>query len=202
MRSNSSLLEALLEVSCGHAEEILSNSANDSGAVERRISDLEMSPLVDKQLVAAALRLASDLCLSAGIKRSLINRFRAPPPGVAVEAQRRAIESEVRSKGLPMELAGSYVDTLQRQLAVPSPEVAALLWDYATLYADLWSDPRIGAGPPTRRIMLAMTTVLRARSAQHVAEAPRRAAERDVDLPRIGEPAVSGPGSRLSCPRP
>src|SRR6218665_1446069 len=184
MRINSSLLEALLEVACGHAEDILGNSDNDSGAVERRIADLEMSPLVDKQLVAAALRLASDLCLSGGIKRSLLNRFRAPPPGIAVEAQRRAIESEVKSKGLPMELAGSYVDTLQRQLAVPIYEVAALLWDYATLYDDLWSDPRIGAGTPTRRIMLAMTTVLRARSAQRVAEGPRRAAGRDANLPR------------------
>lgn len=195
MRSNSSLLEALLEITCQHAEGILGNPATESGVLERRISDLELSPLVDKQLVAAALRLASDLCLSGGIKRSLLNRFRAPPPGVAVEAQRRAIESEVRSKGLPMELAGSYVDTLQRQLAVPGPEVAAALWDYASLYDDLWSDPRIGAGTSTRRIMLAMTTILRARSAQLTADGTRRTAERG---PRTVGPTANAPQPRLA----
>jgi hypothetical protein len=169
MTSNSNLLEILLEASCNQAEELLGDPAVEDQILERKILDLQISPLLDKQLTAAALRLARDLCLSGGIKRNLLNRFRAPPPGVAVEAQRRAIQSEVRNKGLPMELAGDYVDILERRFAVPSDELPEMLWSYASLYDDLWSDPRIGAGTPTRRIMLAMATVLRARSAQLVA---------------------------------
>lgn len=166
---HSRLLENLLETASDQAEVLLGGHDVASPVLERRISDLESSPLADKQLIAVALRLALDLGLASGIRNSLIRRFRGPVAGVVIETQRRAIENEVREKGLPMGLAGDYVDTLERRIAVPADELPDVLWNYASLYDDLWSDPRIGAGSATRRIMLAMVTALRVRSAQLVA---------------------------------
>ncbi|RYE51634.1 MAG: hypothetical protein EOP21_00890 [Hyphomicrobiales bacterium] len=163
---HSELLTAILITSCSQAEQILERHDSEAPALDQLTRDLEMSPLLEKQLIAVALRLAKDLCLSAGIRTSLLNRFRSPPPGVAVEAQRRCIEREVKEKGLPMELASDYVDTLQRRIAVTDRDLPDALWGHAAIYDLLWSDPRIGAGTPTRRLMLAMATVLRGRSAQ------------------------------------
>ncbi|MBV1691975.1 hypothetical protein KRR38_30995 [Novosphingobium sp. G106] len=174
------LFDDILASSCTQAEQILERYDNTGPAGERRISDLEVSPLLDKQLIAAALRLANDLCLSSGVRTSLFKRFRSPPPGVAVEAQRRTIEREVRDKGLPMELAGDYVDTLQRRLSVPEEALPGILWGYAAIYGMMWSDPRIGARAPTRRIMLAMGTVLRARSAQLIAAKSKNSNRADI----------------------
>lgn len=164
--AHSGLLESILITSCSQTEQILERHDSDSPVFERLACDLELSPLLDKQFIAVGLRLAKDLCLSGGIRRSLLNRFRSPPPGVAVDAQRRTIEKEVQEKGLPMELAGDYVDNLQRRIVATAQELPDLLWGYGAIYDLLWSDPRIGAGTPTRRIMLAMATVLRGRSAQ------------------------------------
>lgn len=163
---HSELLTSVIITACSQAEQILERHDSDTPFFEQLMRDLELSPLVEKQLIAAGLRLAKDLCLSGGIRRSMMNRFRSPPPGVAVEAQRRAIEREVQEKGLPMELAGDYADNLQRRIEASEQELPDVLWSYAAIYDLLWSDPRIGAGIPTRRIMLAMATVLRGRSAQ------------------------------------
>jgi hypothetical protein len=168
----SQLLERILISSCTQAEQFLEMHGTSSDALERTTADLEISPLLEKQFLGVALRVAKELCLSGGVRSSLLKRFRLPAPGVAVEAQRRAIEREVEDKGLPMELASNYVDTLQRRIAVPEQELPKALWGYAALYYDLWSDPRIGAQTSTRRIMLAMATILRSRSAE--LNVPRR----------------------------
>ncbi|WP_037489610.1 hypothetical protein [Sphingobium indicum] len=163
---HSRLLENLLEAACIQAEGLLREHDPASRALGQLKSDLELSPLVEKQLIGAALQVAMDHCLVSGIRTSLLNRFRALPPGVAIEAQRRSVEADVMQRGLPMELASDYVHTLEHRLALPSHELPEMLWAYGSLYGELWNDPRIGAGTPTRRIMLAMTTALRARSAQ------------------------------------
>ncbi|MCW1432465.1 hypothetical protein [Novosphingobium sp. JCM 18896] len=163
---HSELLTSVVINACSQAEQILERYDSDAPAFEQLMQNLELSPLLEKQFIAVGLRIAKDLCLSAGIRTSMLNRFRSPPPGVAVEAQRRAIEREVKERGLPMELAGDYADTLQRRIVADEQELPDLLWGYAAIYDLLWSDPRIGAGTPTRRIMLAMATVLRGRSAQ------------------------------------
>ncbi|MDE8652781.1 hypothetical protein [Novosphingobium album (ex Liu et al. 2023)] len=185
---HSPLLERLLETASHHAENLLNEHDTSSPAFGRLKSDLELSPLLDKQLTAAALQVAIDRCLAGGIRTSLMNRFRAPVPGIAIEAQRRTVEAEVLQRGLPMELAGDYTAKLESQLAAPRHELPDLLWHYASLYGELWSDPRLGAHAPTRRIMLAMATTLRARSAQLVAEGARNA---DVRHPVASDrPAV------------
>jgi hypothetical protein len=171
------LFDSLLEAASDKAEKALDEHDGDTPALGQVISDLELSPLVDKQLIAAALRLATELCLSGGVRQSLLNRFHSPAPTVAIEGQRRVIERDVKESGLPMELASDYAATLERRIAVPAHELPDVLWSYASIYDDLWSDPRIGARSPTRRIMLAMVTVLRARSAQLVAaKIPKRTA--------------------------
>jgi hypothetical protein len=169
LNANLSLLERLLKASCIQAEMLLGDYDVTSSALERLKSDLELSPLLDKQLTAAALQVAMDRHLTSDIVASVLVRFRAPFPGVATDAQRRAVEAEVKQRGLPMELASDFSRTLEGRLAIDVHELPTLLWDYASLYGELWSDPRIGARLPTRRIMLAMATTLRARSAQLVA---------------------------------
>lgn len=171
------LFDSLLEAASDEAEKALDKHTGDAPGLEGAISDLELSPLVDKQLIAAALRLATELCLSGGVRQSLLNRFHSPAPTVVIDAQRRAIERDVQERGLPMELASDYVATLERRIAVPADQLPDMLWSYASIYVELWSDPRIGARSPTRRIMLAMATALRARSAQLVAaRSPKRTA--------------------------
>lgn len=164
--AQSRLMKTLLNVAGNQADSILSDGEISAISLERRISDLEISPLHDKQLLATALRVAGDLGLSSGVRNSLFNRFQNPAPTVAIDAQRRAIISEVKAKGLPMELAMDYANTLERRLTVSPEDLGETLWAYASVYEEIWSDPRIGARAPTRRIMLAMATVLRARSAQ------------------------------------
>lgn len=188
----SQLLERILISSCTQAEQLIEMHGTSSKALDRTTGNLEMSPLLDKQMLGTALRLAKELCLSGGIRSSLLKRFRSPAPGVAIEAQRRAIEREVKDSGLPMELAREYVDKLQSRIAVPEDELPKALWGYAALYDDLWSDPRIGAGPPTRRVMLAMATVLRTRSAE--VNASRRRTDMTI-FPQ--HPRSSSTGSQL-----
>jgi hypothetical protein len=187
----SKLLESILIASCSQAEQLLEMHCTSSTALARTTADLELSPLLERQLVGTALRLAKELCLSGGIRPSMLKRFRSPVPRVAIEAQRRAIGLEVKEKGLPVGLAGDYVDQLQRRIAVPEDELPKALWAYAALYDDLWSDPRIGAQTPTRRIMLAMATVLRARSAELNAVRRRRAdTAACLELPRPSSPGT------------
>jgi hypothetical protein len=186
------LLGQLLESASEQAELLLSKHAVMSPALQRLKSDLELSPLLDKQLTATALQVAVDRCLTGGIRASVLNRFRAPAPGVAAHAQRRAVEAEVLQRGLPMELASDYSNTLEVRLAAAPHERPEVLWNYASLYGELWSDPRLGARAATRRIMLAMATTLRARSAQLSAarvsenETPHRAACRLPTIPADG----------------
>jgi hypothetical protein len=186
----SQLLERILITSCTQAEQLIEMHGISSMALDRTTANLEMSPILDKQLLGTALRFAKELCLSGGIRSSLLKRFRSPAPGVAIEAQRRSIEREVKESGLPMELAGDYVDKLQSRIAVSEDELPKALWGYAALYDDLWSDPRIGAGTPTRRVMLAMATVLRTRSAE--VNARRRRAEM-AGLSQHSQPSSPGP---------
>lgn len=172
---DSRLFHTLLEAASVEAEKALSDHDGDALTLGRTISDLELSPLVDKQLIAAALRLATELCLSGGVRQSLLNRFRSPAPTVAIDGQRHAIERDIQNAGLPMELAIDYAATLEPRIAVPAHDLPDMLWGYASIYGELWSAPRIGARSPARRIMLAMVTALRARSAQlAAAKTPQR----------------------------
>jgi hypothetical protein len=173
----SRVFDRLLDAAAIAAERVLRAHEDAASSLEWTICDFELSPLVDKQLTAAALRFATEMCLSGGIRQILFNRFRHTAPGVAIDTQRRAVEKDIETRGLPMELASHYVGVLERQPEVSVHDLPARLWSYASIYDDLWSDPRIGAGSSTRRIMLAMTTALRARSAQLIAaRSPRRAA--------------------------
>lgn len=175
----SRVFNGLLDAAGIEAEEILRTHEADRSPLEWTIYNLELSPLVNKQLTAAALRLANEMCLSGGVRQLLLNRFRQTPHGVAIDTQRRTVEKDIEIWGLPMELAGHYVGVLERGSKVPAQSLPPKMWSYASIYDDLWSDPRIGAGSSTRRIMLAMTTALRARSAQLVAaRSPRRLAPR------------------------
>ena len=186
---NSNLLEEIIADSCEQVEKLLSFHDADSEALKRRRLDLEMSPLLNKQMMAMALRLASELCLSGGITQIALKRFQSTLPAVAIDAQRRLIESEVYDKGLPMELAGDYADRLEQQIDPDIDRLPEALWAYAGLYEGLWCDPRIYARTPTRRIMLAMATVLRARSAQLTA-----ARNRTSNV--TGNLSLAGPRSR------
>lgn len=171
------LLNRLLEAACIGADERLSAHAGDVSNLEVAISDLELSPLVDKQLIAVALRLATEPCPTDCARRSLLARFNTVAPTAAIEAQRRAVQKDIEKRGLPMELARNYAATLERRAQVPAHDLPDRLWVYALIYDDLWCDPRIGAPSTTRRIMLAMATTLRARSAELIAaKHPERAA--------------------------
>lgn len=175
----SRMYDGLLDAAGIEAEKILRAHEDAGTSLKWTIYDLELSPLADKQLTAAALRLANEMCLSGGIRQPMLNRFRQPAHGVATDTQRRTIEKDIEIWGLPMQLADHYVAVLECGSKVPAHSLPPMLWTYASIYDDLWSDPRIGAGSSTRRIMLAMTTALRARSAQLIAaKSPRRAAQR------------------------
>jgi len=175
----SRVFDSLLDAAGIEAEKVLRAHEDAAPSLEWTICDLELSPLVDKQLTAAALRFATEMCLSGGIRQILFNRFRQTAPGVAIDTQRRAVEKDIEIRGLPMELASHYAGVLERRSEVSVHSLPVRLWSYASIYDDLWSDPRIGAGSSTRRIMLAMATVLRTRSAQLIAaKTTRRAAPR------------------------
>lgn len=185
VQPQSDLFETLLETASAAAEALLNAHPLGSLALAQRQSDLELSPLLDKQLTAAALQVAADRGLSGGVQASLMAWFHTAAPGVTVDAQRRAVDAEVQERGLPMELACDYGAALESRLEAAGVRLPQALWDYAVIYDELWSDPRIGACVATRRVMLAMATVLRARSAQLNAErsakpAPRRAAPHRV----------------------
>ena len=164
----SPLLADLLNTASKEAE--LLRRGLDISQSASMIVDLELSPLMHRQLLAVALRLADNLDLTEEIGPSVVEKFTRTLSNAFLEPQRRAVENEVRETGLPMSLAADYARTLERGLSAPSSHVGAALWEYATLYEELWSDPRLGAGAQTRRLMLAMTTVLRTRSAQLAAE--------------------------------
>ena len=160
------LLESIIVESCDKAEWLLSFHEVNSEALRQITLDLELSPLLDKQMLAMGLRLALEFGLTGGISQIALERFRSPASGIAINVQQRAIEGEVYGKGLPMELASDYADKLREQIDVGVDQLPDMLWSYAGLYDEIWRDPRIYARTPTRRIMLAMVTVLRARSAQ------------------------------------
>lgn len=130
-------------------------------AIER----LELSPLAEDQLVATALRLSPSTARPKAIAGALQRYFTTPPGWLAVEAQRRAAWSDMAGRGLPLERATQTAAGIEEQLNVGEAEMPAKLRAYADLYSDLWCDPRIAAPAPARREMLALVSVLHARSA-------------------------------------
>lgn len=157
--------EDLVETASDQAVGFLAKHDGACNIVKDTITTLELSPLLDKQLLATGLRLASDPDLQGDVEQRMIKHFRSPASSINVDIQRRSIENEVTKKGLPMELALNYTDALEQRAAASDLEIVSILWSYAALYEELWSDPRLGARLPTRRIMLAMKTALRVRSA-------------------------------------
>src|SRR3546814_709611 len=130
-------------------------------AIER----LEHSPLAEDQIMATALRLSPSAARPKAIASALQRHFTTPPGWLAVEAQRRAAWSDLAGRGLPLERAAQTAVGIERQLNGGHAETSVELRAYADLYSDLRCDPRIAAPAPVRREMLALVTVLRARSA-------------------------------------
>lgn len=157
--------EDLIRTASSQAGAFLVKHGGACEIIDPEIASLQLSPLLDRQLLAISLRLASNHVLQGDLEQRMIEHFRSPASSIEMDVQRRSIENEVKSKGLPMELALNYTDALEQQAAAPHQEIVPVLWSYATLYEELWSDPRLGAPLPTRRIMLAMKTALRVRSA-------------------------------------
>ncbi|WP_339708401.1 hypothetical protein [uncultured Sphingosinicella sp.] len=125
-----------------------------------RIERLELSPLVDDQLLALAFRRAGQLD-GASLREDLIQVFEASLSSFAVEAQRRAVMADLPGSGLPVAAAVRTVDALieaENQSCIR--DQSAFFRAYADLYADLWCDPRLGAPVSVRRIMVTMVTRL------------------------------------------
>ncbi|MGE4322251.1 MAG: hypothetical protein AB7E60_04400 [Sphingobium sp.] len=161
------LLAGLLDAAAREAEEILARPGND---VQLRvicddgfsqIERLHLSPFVEDQLMAVALRLAHE----RGSTRvaALADHFRIPALSIAIEAQRRAVWADGNGGALPMERAARALAVLEGRLQGVE-DVPTTLRGYAELYADFWCDPRIGATCSARRIMLALVTALHARA--------------------------------------
>ena len=145
-------------------ERVLTRTMGDDGF--SKLDRLELSPFVEDQLLALALRLASDPAAHDNLDEALVAQFRVPPTSFAVEAQRRAVFADAEGARLPMEAAHDAVESLacrlERQHTV---DPSVLMERYAALYADFWCNPRIGAPLAVRRVMLAMVSLLYERSA-------------------------------------
>lgn len=137
------------------------------------IDHLEQSPAAEDQFMAMALRLSGGAESRQRIFALLSEHFRIPPPGIAIEAQRRAIWGNNGVNGVPVDRAADIVQALERRLDAAGADVPQSLGAYASLYTDLWCDPRIGAAPSARRLMLAMVTVLHTREQARRASAPK-----------------------------
>lgn len=127
------------------------------------IDQLELSPLAEDQLLAAALRLYPGAARPRAMVAALRRHFTTPPGWLAVEAQRRAAWGDVAGRGLPIERAAQCAADIERRLKGVRAEVSVKLRAYADLYADLWCDPRIAAPASVRREMLALVSALQAR---------------------------------------
>ncbi len=145
-------------------ERTLAGTMDDDGF--SNLERLEMSPLAEDQLLALALRLASEPGRHGCLRDALAGQFHAAPTSFAIEAQRRAVLSGAEGGRLPTGAARDAVDALAGKLkGHAAPDLSEALAHYAALYADLWCNPRIGAPLAVRRVMLAMVTLLYERSA-------------------------------------
>ncbi|HEX2813670.1 MAG TPA: hypothetical protein VHO04_13420 [Sphingopyxis sp.] len=165
------LFTRLLRSASLRANEILSvpggaarvEAIADDGYSE--IERLARSPLADDQLLAVALRLnASGRGAGQPIIARLAQYFHFPAPSIKVEAMRRSIWSEQESAGLPLAAARREVARVESRMSSTARERYLELRAHASLYSDLWCDPRTGAGVEARRLMLAMVTAFSARS--------------------------------------
>jgi hypothetical protein len=128
------------------------------------IERLELSPLVEDQLIAMALRLSVGREAPRSAADVLDQHFSVPASSIAIEAQRRAIWSEVARGGLPFDQAARTAATIEQRLTSGGDELPRMLQGLAMLYSDLWCDPRIGAAASARREMIALVSVLQARA--------------------------------------
>lgn len=168
---NEALFTRLLRSASLRANEIL--SVPGGAARARMIADdgyseierLAQSPLADDQLVAVALRInASDRGAGQPLIARMAQYFRIPAHSLEVEAMRRSIWSEQESSGLPLVAAKREVSRLESRMGSTARERYSELRAHASLYSDLWCDPRTGAAVEARRVMLAMVTAFSARS--------------------------------------
>jgi len=164
------LLQRLLEAAARRAEALLTRAGDAALRVAgmdglSEIERLELSPMAEDQFVAVAFRSSANVRGAATLTNALVALFREPVFSMAIEAQRKAVWSDNNRVRLPMEAAEEAVDALVRQVDATT-DLSSVIESYAGLYTDLWCDPRIGAAPSTRRVMLAMVTVLHARRTQ------------------------------------
>jgi hypothetical protein len=160
------LLVSLIERAARRAYEVLrlpsgiliAKRVEDDGL--SRIERLELSPQADDQLLALAFRRAGRLD-GTDLREDLIQVFESGFSSFTVEAQRRAVMADLSGSGLPMAAAARAVDALvEAENLSGMCDRSAFFRAYASLYADLWCDPRIGAPISVRRIMVTMVTRL------------------------------------------
>lgn len=160
--SQAALLQSLILRAAQRAHEVL-GLPSGSGFVREieddglsRLEKLQLSPLVDDQLLALAIRRSAQLD-GKDSETDLHDLFAAGQSTFAVEAQRRSVLSALSGTGLPTQEAAKAVETIvRREGLLAGSETAAVLRAHADLYADLWCDPRLGAPIPVRQVMLAM----------------------------------------------
>jgi hypothetical protein len=173
------LFDQLVASAAMRANEVLSAAGSDlpirqPGPDELgEIRRLESSPMADDQFVAVALRLARSRMLRGQMEDRLTSYFKMPASSLEIEAQRRTIWRAARDEPLPLARARQAVAAIERDLLERQLDASSGLSRWAALYADLWCDPRIGASAEARRQMLAMVSILHARSQTLAHGAPR-----------------------------
>jgi hypothetical protein len=140
------------------------------------IQRLEASPLVQSQLIAIGLRLAGSRNTPDRTRDSLESYFARPSSSLEIEAQRRSIFKINGNASAPTAEAEAATWQVEQWIRERGGNALVQLPRWAALYEDLWCDPRIAAGAHTRRVMLAMVSLMHERAASR--PAVRYAAER------------------------
>ncbi len=141
-------------------QEVRLRAIRDDGFSE--LARLELSPLPEDQYLAVALRLSRDGDRKSAIFAALADQFRSPPLSIAVEAQRKLVESRSSRSALSLKAATEAVDAIKINLSSAGVDYSRALRLRAAFYSDFWCDPRIAAAPGTRRVMLTMSEILKA----------------------------------------
>ncbi len=121
-----------------------------------RIERLELSPIIEDQLLAVAFGRAGYDAVP-DLKSDLTCYFRTGISTFSIEAQRQVVLSGLLEEGLPIGHAAEIVRSLIVKDALFAGKTSSDVFrSHADLYASLWCDPRLGAPTDVRRIMLAM----------------------------------------------
>lgn len=142
------------EVLCLPSGKLIAKHIEDDGL--SRIERLELSPVIEDQLLALAFGRAGYETV-ADLKSDLTYFLKTGTSTFSIETQRQVVLSGLPDEGLPIAHAAEIVHTLLVGDALFAGKTSSDVFrSHAELYADLCCDPRMGAPIHVRRIMLAM----------------------------------------------